>query len=447
MEILENVDLHAVGIAMHIPETKKKRVVVIGGGFAGIEFTKKLNDKYFQVVMFDRHNYHTFQPLLYQVATAGLEPDSIAGPLRKLVNSHKDFYFRLSRVERINPERNTISTKIGELRYDYLVIANGSKTNYFGNEGILKNSFPLKQLPQALDLRSHMLQNFEKAVLTQDPDEIRSLMNFVIVGGGPTGVEVAGAISELKKHVLPRDYPELDFSDMRIYLVEGMPRLLNGMSEKSGQRAEKYLKEFGVIVMKNRIVKSYDGKTVLFDDGSQLQAQTVIWGAGVTGNLIEGLKEDSAFRNRIYVDEYNKVKGYDNIYAIGDISLMVNKENPNGLPMLAPVAIQQGRCLADNLNALLSGKKMKPFKYFDKGSMATVGRNRAVVDLPGNLRFGGLFAWFIWMFIHLVSIIGYRNKLVVFNNWVWNYFTYDRSTRLIIRPYIKAKVVKHEYKQ
>ncbi len=420
-----------------IPDSPKKRIVIIGGGFGGLKLAKGLRNKNFQVVLFDRHNYHTFQPLLYQVATATLEPDSIAGPLRRRLKDFGDFFFRMATVESINPENNTIETEIGVLSYDYLVIANGSMTNYFGRDDIAANVFPLKQIPQALDLRSQLLQSFEKAVLQSDVEEKQGLMNVVIVGGGPTGVEMAGALGELKLHVFPKDYPELNFKKMNIYLVEGLPRLLNGMSEKAGENAYKYLKKFDVHVLVDKRLKSYDGRKAILDDGMQIPARTVVWAAGVKGNLIEGLPAESVFRGRIKVDEINRVEGAANIFAIGDIAWMPTEAYPQGLPMLAPVAIQQGVHLAKNLVSIEKGKPVVPFSYLDKGSMATIGRNKAVVDLPGNIRFGGFFAWWVWMFVHLLSIIGFRNKWIVLSNWIWNYFTYDRSTRLIIRPYVK----------
>lgn len=426
-------------LSVYIPITNKPRVVIVGGGFAGIRLAKGLKDKDIQVVMLDRHNYHTFQPLLYQVATAGLEPDSIAGPLRKTVKMQTNFYFRMAKVTGVNPERKTISTIVGELHYDYLVIACGTITNFFGNKAIEELSFPIKQIPQSLDLRTHILQNFEKAVMTGEGPEMEGLMNFVIVGGGPTGVEVAGALSELRKNVLPNDYPELDFNNMKIYLVEGLDRLLNGMSEKSGKKAEKYLKQFGVDIKLGTIVKSYDGKTVYFNDGSTIKSDTLIWAAGVKGNALEGINKDSIERNRFVVDRYNRVKGYDDIFAIGDVALMVTDKYPKGHPQLAPVAIQQGKLLAKNLRRKIAHQEMKPFEYLDKGSMATVGRNKAIVDLPTGQQVGGFFAWVIWMFVHLVSIIGFRNKIIVLSNWIWNYFTYDRGIRLIIRPFIKQE--------
>lgn len=423
---------------LQIPESSKKRVIIIGGGFAGIQVAKGLKNKGFQVVMLDRHNYHTFQPLLYQVATAGLEPDSIAGALRPLFENYNDFYFRMARVTGLDVAQKKIKTLIGELSYDILVIANGSKTNYFGDKEMYNRTFPMKQIPQALDLRSHMLQNFEQSVMSPNPEEKNRLTNFVVVGGGPTGVEVSGALGELKQHVLPNDYPDLDFKIMNLHLIDAGPRLLAGMSEKSSEKALKYLEKFDVDVRLNTLLKSYDGENVVLTDGTTIPAKTVIWAAGVKGNVIDGLPEETVLRgpDRIKVDEYNRVLGTENVYAIGDISLMQTEEYPKGHPMVAQVAMQQGKRLAKNLVAESKGKAITAFQYKDKGSMATIGRNRAVVDLP-KLHFGGFFAWLVWMFIHLISIIGFRNRLVVFSNWVWNYFTYDRGTRLIIRTFVR----------
>jgi NADH dehydrogenase len=426
--------------SIQIPSTNLPRVVIIGGGFGGLEFAKALSDKDVQLVMFDRHNYHTFQPLLYQVAMAALEPDSIASPLRKVFDNKKNFYFRMALVNEIIPEKSMILTSIGKLNYDILVVSVGSKTNYFGNQDLMKKCFPLKQIPQALDLRSNILQNFEKAVLGNNPDNLRALMNFVIVGGGPTGVELAGALAELKNHILPRDYPELNFKQMNIYLLEGAPKLLGGMSVKSSDHAIRYLQDLGVIVKLNTVVENYDGRTVFLKDQSTITSNTLIWAAGVTGNMIPGFRPDAIVRtNRLKVDEYNKVIGYENIYAIGDIAAMNTTDFPNGHPMLAPVAMQQGRHLARNFNNLFGGKQkpLKPFKYVNKGSMATIGRNRAVVDMPGNIHFKGLFAWVVWMLIHLMYLIGFRSKVVVLLNWMYSYFTFDKNTRLIIRPYVK----------
>lgn len=425
----------------NIPESPLKRVVLIGGGFSGLEFSKLLPDERFQLVMIDRHNYHTFQPLLYQVATAGIEPDSIASPLRQIFEGRKNFYFRMAEVQEVRAEENMVRTNIGDFRYDILVISVGSKTNYFGNTDIPKVSFQLKQVPQALDLRSHLLQNFERAVLVNDQEELEGLMDYVVVGGGPTGVELAGALAELRNHVLPKDFPELDFKRMNIYLLEGGPKLLGAMSEFASKKSLQYLQEMEVEVRLNTVVQAYDGKYVTLKDGSQIITSTMIWAAGVTGNMIPGLKAECLHKgNRILTDEYNRAKCYDNVYAIGDIAAIVTPEQPNGHPMLAPVAMQQGRELARNLLRQVKGKPMKPFKYFDKGTMATVGRNKAVVDMPGGkIKFGGFIAWMAWMFIHLLYLVGFRSKLIVFVNWVWSYFTYNKGTRLIIRPFVKER--------
>lgn len=422
---------------LEIPASEKQRLVIVGGGFAGIQLAKSLKNSNFQIVLLDRHNYHTFQPLLYQVATAGLEPDSIAGALRQLFEKHKDFYFRMARVTGIDPEKKCIKTLVGELSYDILVIANGSKTNYFGDQQMYDRTFPMKQIPQALDLRSHLLQNFEQTVLAKDDEEKDRLTNFVIVGGGPTGVEVAGALGELKKHVLPKDYPDINFDIMKLHLVDAGPRLLASMSEKSSQKAEKYLKEFDIDVRTSTMLKSYDGRDVVLSDGTHIPAKTVIWAAGVTGNIVDGLPKESLKGGRISVDMFNKVESVDDIYALGDIAGIYNDDFPKGHPMVAPVAIQQAINLAKNLKRK-SQADWKPFQYKDKGSMATVGRNKAVVDLP-KFHFGGLFAWMVWMFVHLMSIVGFRNRLVTLTNWVWNYMTYDRGTRLIIRTFIRNK--------
>ena len=427
---------------MNIPRNSFPRIVIIGGGFAGISLAKKLRNKKVQVVLLDKHNYHNFQPLMYQVATGGLEPDSIAYPIRKIVQEYKDFYFRLAEVREIDAENNIIYADIGELKFDYLVIATGSKTNYFGNKEIERNSMAMKTIPQSLNIRSLILENFEQALLTNDIDERHSLMNFVLVGGGPTGVELAGALAEMKKAILPKDYPDLDVRKMEINLIQGSNRVLDSMSENASEKAEKFLLNLGVSVWKNVRVTGYDGKTVTTNSDLTFDSATVIWTAGVQGALPHGLKADSFIKNvnRIKVNQFNQVEGYDNLFAIGDIAVMTSEEYPQGHPMMAQPAMQQGRLLAENVIRLLDKKELKPFVYKDKGSMATIGRNKAVVDLP-KFKFSGVFAWFVWMFVHLFSLIGFKNKAVVFLNWVYNYIRFDREARLIMRPYKKRKLV------
>ena len=420
--------------ALNIPEVNIKRVVIIGGGFAGLNIAKNLSGKDFQIVMIDKHNYHTFQPLLYQVATAGLEPDSIAHAIRQIFSKKENFYFRIADVKKIDPNEKIIFTPIGNIFYDYLILATGSETNYYGNENIMKYSMPMKTIPEALDLRSLVLQNLEAALLTNDLDERLRLMNFVIVGGGPTGVELAGAFGELKKHVLPNDYPDLDIRRMNVHLIQAADKLLPSMSQNASDKAAKYLKDLDVQVWFNTLVKDYDGKIITTNDRS-FETTTMIWTAGVKGALIPGIEgEDVIVGGRYSVDKFNKIKKYDDIYAVGDVAVMMTPENPKGDPMVAQVAIQQGKLLAKNLTRQLKNKPLKPFKYNDKGSMATIGRDKAVVDLP-NWKFSGWFAWIVWMFVHLVSLIGFRNKVIALMNWVVQYFTYNKSVRLIIRPY------------
>ncbi|NHM05323.1 NAD(P)/FAD-dependent oxidoreductase [Flavobacterium celericrescens] len=427
---------------MNIPRSSFPRIVIIGGGFAGISLAKRLRNKNVQVVLLDKHNYHNFQPLMYQVATGGLEPDSIAYPIRKIVQEYKDFYFRLAEVREIDAENNILYADIGELKFDYLVIATGSKTNYFGNKEIERNSMAMKTIPQSLNIRSLILENFEQALLTNDIDERHSLMNFVLVGGGPTGVELAGALAEMKKAILPKDYPDLDVRKMEINLIQGSDRVLDSMSENASEKAEKFLLDLGVSVWKKVRVTGYDGKTVTTNSDLSFDSATVIWTAGVQGALPHGLKGDSFIKNvnRIKVNQFNQVEGYEHLFAIGDIAVMSSEKFPLGHPMMAQPAMQQGRLLADNLIKIINKKEPKPFEYKDKGSMATIGRNKAVVDLP-KFKFSGVFAWFVWMFVHLFSLIGFKNKAVVFLNWVYNYVRFDREARLIMRPYKKRSNV------
>jgi NADH dehydrogenase len=419
-----------------IADTGKLRVVIVGGGFAGLELAKALSAADVQVVLIDKQNHHTFQPLLYQVSTAGLEADSIVYPFRKIFDDQKNFYFRLAEVQSVDTEKQIVETSIGLLRYDYLVIATGATTNFFGNEQMEKSAIPIKNIEDALALRNTILSNFEKALQIDEEEQLNSLMDYVIVGGGPTGVEVAGALSELRKHVFPKDYKELDFVKMDIHLIQSGPRLLNGMSEEAAKKALEYLERFGVKVWLNRRVLSYDGYTVSLDSGEKIISRTLIWAAGVSGAPITGMRKECILKgNRFQVDIYNRIVGYENIFAIGDIAAMVTEENPQGHPMMAQPAMQQGRLLGKNLQRLIAKKPLESFHYNDQGSMATIGRNHAVADLKvfsKEYKTQGLIAWFIWMFIHLISVIGFRNRLFVLVNWMWSYFSYDKGIRLII---------------
>ncbi|MFV0541848.1 MAG: NAD(P)/FAD-dependent oxidoreductase [Aestuariibaculum sp.] len=425
---------------MNIPRTSFPRIVIIGGGFAGVSLAKKLARQEVQVVLLDKHNYHTFQPLLYQVSTGGLEPDSIAYPIRKILKDFPNFHFRLAHVEEVKVEEKTVVTNIGNLKFDYLVLASGSATNYFGNAEIEKYSMTMKTIPQSLNLRSLILENFEDALLTSDLNERNALMNFVIVGGGPTGVELAGALAEIKKGILPKDYPDLDTRLAQIHIIQSGDCILKGMSDEASTKAEDFLERLGVNIWKNVRVTNYDGKTVTTDSDLTFETATLIWAAGVKGATIKGLDVENFITkaNRVLVNEFNQVKGFDHIFAIGDVACLVNDAFPKGLPMMAQPAIQQGEQLGSNILRFIEKQPMKPFVYKDKGAMATIGRNKAVVDLP-KFKFQGVFAWFVWMFVHLFFLIGFRNRMVVFINWVYNYIRFDREARLIIRPY-KRKI-------
>lgn len=428
---------------MNIPDSPLPRVVIVGGGFGGVTLSRKLTKKKFQVVLIDRHNYHNFQPLMYQVATSGLEPDSIAFPLRGLNEKKNNFFFRMAEVESVEPVMNILKTDKGEVKFDYLVIATGSRTNYFGNDQIKEASLQMKTVPQALNIRSFMLQNLEKATLTNDREEQSELMRIVISGAGPTGAELSGAFAEFKKGVLPSDYPDLDPDLMEIHLLDGESRVLSSMSEKASQKAEKYLRKLGVTLHLDTMVENYEDLTISTNKELKLTAHTFIWSAGVTGNPLSGLKEGSIDERsqRFNVDHFNRVKEYDNIFAVGDIALMKTEDYPKGHPMVAQPAIQQGKLLVKNLERLENGKDMKPFSYFDKGSMATIGRNKAVADVKG-MTLGGFLAWFTWLAVHLYFLVGVRNRLVVFLNWIYNYFNFDRAARLIIRPFQKNEMSK-----
>ncbi|MGD0710630.1 MAG: NAD(P)/FAD-dependent oxidoreductase [Bacteroidales bacterium] len=421
---------------METSRNKIPELVIIGGGFAGITLIKMLKNKPVNITLFDKYNFHTFQPLLYQVATGGLDTNSIAFPFRKMFRKYNNFHFRMEEINKIDTSNNLVITQSGNYRYDLLVIATGAEPNYFGNHNISENSIPLKNINDALSLRSAILKVFENALLRINVAEKKVLLNFVIVGGGPTGVEIAGALAEFKKHILPKEYPELDPNFMNIHLIEAGKRVLESMSENASNKALLYLKNMGVLVRLNSSVKDFDGVKIQLNNSEILEAATLIWTAGVRGSLIQGVNNVSVIGNRYIVDEFNLIKGYNNIYALGDIARMITDDYPKGHPMIAPVAIQQAKILACNL--FTESKKLQPvkFHYHHKGSMATIGRNKAVADVL-SFKFHGVFAWFAWMFLHLLGLIGYKNKFFVLIDWTWSYFTYEKSFQLIINPLIK----------
>ena len=426
-------------LQMCLPESTMPRVVIIGGGFAGIALAKKLKNGPYQVVLLDRNNFHQFQPLLYQVATSGLEPDSIVFPFRKMFSGYKNLVYRMAEVEEIEPEIQQVHTDKGNLSYDYLVLATGSQTNFFGMDQLKENSTGMKDIREALNIRHIMLQNLEKAATTCDLQEKDILSNFIIVGGGPAGVEMAGALAEFRNFILPKDYPELIPDDMNIYLLEAGDRLLNGMSAKASRKALKYLKKLDVEVLLNTAVTDYDGKIAYTGDEKELEAATLVWTAGVHGSYPKGVVHNSIGKaNRIVVDEFLRVKGSVNLFATGDVASVNEPKYPKGHPMMAQVAIQQGKLLGDNLLRLSRDRNFLPFQYKDKGSLATIGKNRAVADIA-RFQFGGYVAWLLWSVVHLISISGFRNKVFVGLNWMWSYFNYEKSNRLIIRKYKKEK--------
>jgi NADH:ubiquinone reductase (H+-translocating) len=417
-----------------VPKVELPRVVVVGGGFGGLEFIKRLKSKHFQVVLLDRKNFHTFQPLLYQVATAGLEPASIVAPFRAVFKRKANFHFRMAELLRIDVEKKQVETTSGTLRFDSLVLCHGATTDYFGNREAEALALPMKSIPDALSIRSLILENLELALVEETSQARRNLIDVVIVGAGPTGVELAGAFAELKRHVLPHDYPDLRISDMDIHLVEAGPAVLSAMSEGSRGSALQSLRDLGVHVHLNNPVERYDGKVVTLKDGTQLGAGTLIWSAGIRANEAEGLAS-AAFvgrQKRIKVDARLRVNGTDGVYALGDVAAVIDEATPNGHAQVAPVAMQQARLLADNFERARRQKALVPFRYRHPGSMATIGRNRAVVEL-GRMRLAGIIAWLAWMFVHLMALVGFRNRFLVFLHWTMNYLTYDRSFRLVFR--------------
>jgi NADH dehydrogenase len=410
----------------------KKKIVIIGAGFAGIELVKSLGSKMFDILLLDKLNHHQFQPLFYQVATSQLEPSSISFPLRKIFHDYPNVQIRLAEVTGISPEKNTIATSIGSFSYDYLVMAIGCKTNYFGNVNLMEHAYSLKSTYDAITIRNHVLETFEK-IVSATPEERESLLNLVIVGAGPTGVELAGAFAEIKKNVLAKDYPGVDFSGFRILLLEGSKNTLNNMSDHAKAASRTYLQKLGVTILTETIVKEYDGTNLTLKDGSTIKTKTVIWAAGVTGNSIPGLPESCVVAgSRLKVDRTNRILGATNIFAVGDIAYMETEKYPRGHPQVANVAINQAKNLGKNLANTLKNKPERIFEYKDLGTMATVGKNKAVVDLP-FVRFKGYFAWLTWMFLHLMLILSVRNKLIVFINWAWSYIFGDTSLGIILK--------------
>ncbi|MDN3669255.1 NAD(P)/FAD-dependent oxidoreductase [Echinicola jeungdonensis] len=424
----------------NLPVSNRKKIVILGGGFAGLKLARKLIGSDYQVVLLDKNNYHQFQPLFYQVATAALEPSAISFPLRKIFHHTPNVTFRMAEAEKVDQENKRIYTNAGYLDYDYLVLALGADTNYFGMKNIMEYGTPMKTVSEALYIRNRIIANYERAINTEDLETRKAMMNVVIVGGGPTGVELAGAIAELRNNVLPKDYPELNFKNMKVVLAEASGNLLVGMSKESSEKAIEYLKKLGVEVRLNAVVEDYDGLTIKIKDQKSLKTRTLLWAAGVKPNHIEGLHKEQMIKNgRLIVDKTNQLIHSDGIFVVGDLCVQKTEDYPNGHPQVAQVAIQQADNLAYNLKAMADNRPLKDFKYKDLGSMATVGRKLAVVDLP-FWKFQGFFAWITWLFVHLMAIVGVKNRIFIFLDWAWNYLSFDPALRLLIRPkYVKPK--------
>jgi len=418
----------------NIEHTDKKRIVIVGGGLGGLELAFKLVDDDYQVVLIDKNNYHQFPPLIYQVASGGLEPSSISFPFRRLFQGKKDFFFRMAKVESVNTDKKTINTTVGEIDYDYLVMAFGAKTNFFGNKDIEATTLPMKSVSEAMRLRNTILRNLELALTEEDPARKQALMNIVVVGGGASGVEIAGAVAEMKKNIIARDYPDLDSSQMHIYLVNAVDRLLSAMDPVSSKRAERDLKELHVHIRQPQFATEYKDGILKTSGGLEIPTQTVIWVSGICANTVEGFPAESiGHAGRFLTDRFCRVKGVKDVYAIGDVSLVEgDEEYPLGHPQLAQVAMQQAKTVAKNFKAMSKGKELKPFKYKNLGVMATIGRNHAVAEISGK-KFGGFPAWALWLVVHLRSILGVKNKTFILLNWVWNYINYKQSLRLILK--------------
>lgn len=418
----------------NIEHTDKKRIVIVGGGLGGLELAFKLVDDDYQVVLIDKNNYHQFPPLIYQVASGGLEPSSISFPFRRLFQGKKDFFFRMAKVESVNTDKKIINTTVGEIDYDYLVMAFGAKTNFFGNKDIEATTLPMKSVSEAMRLRNTILRNLELALTEEDPARKQALMNIVVVGGGASGVEIAGAVAEMKKNIIARDYPDLDSSQMHIYLVNAADRLLSAMDPVSSKRAERDLKELHVHIRQPQFATEYKDGILKTSGGLEIPTQTVIWVSGICANTVEGFPAESiGHADRFLTDRFCRVKGVKDVYAIGDVSLVEgDEEYPLGHPQLAQVAMQQAKTVAKNFKAMSKGKELKPFKYKNLGVMATIGRNHAVAEISGK-KFGGFPAWALWLVVHLRSILGVKNKTFILLNWVWNYINYKQSLRLILK--------------
>lgn len=418
----------------NIEHTDKKRIVIVGGGLGGLELGFKLVDDDYQVVLVDKNNYHQFPPLIYQVASGGLEPSSISFPFRRLFQGKKDFFFRMAKVESVNTDKKTIKTTVGEIDYDYLVLAFGAKTNFFGNKDIEATTLPMKSVSEAMRLRNTILRNLELALTEEDPARKQALMNIVVVGGGASGIEIAGAVAEMKKNIIARDYPDLDSSQMHIYLVNAVDRLLSAMDPVSSKRAERDLKELHVHIRQPQFATEYKDGILKTSAGLEIPTQTVIWVSGICANTVEGFPAESiGHAGRLLTDRFCRVKGVKDVYAIGDVSLVEgDEEYPLGHPQLAQVAMQQAKTVAKNFKAMSKGKELKPFKYKNLGVMATIGRNHAVAEISGK-KFGGFPAWALWLVVHLRSILGVKNKTFILLNWVWNYINYKQSLRLILK--------------
>lgn len=421
---------------------KGDKVVIIGGGFAGLQLAKRLMRANLKVILVDKQNHHQFQPLFYQVASGRLEPSSISFPFRKLFQKSKNVDFRMADITSINPSEKKIMTAYDRtIPYDHLIIATGCKTNFFGNKQISENAFSMKTTQESIDIRNKMLFSFEKEIFA-NPEEKQAWMNVVIVGGGPTGVELSGAFAELRKNILPKDYHNIDFSKFNIILCEGSKNTLNNMSDESKKASRKYLEELGVIVKTETFLTSYDGNNAALNTGEIIPTKNVIWAAGVTGNIIDGLGDEDIVRNRYVVNRFNRLKKYDNIYALGDVAYMETPKYPNGHPQVANVAINQAKILGKNIVKSMKSDnyELQEYEYSDFGMMATIGKHKAVVELP-FIKFKGVFAWYVWMFLHLMLILSVRNKLIIFFNWAWSYLTKDTSLRLITNiNYKKEKV-------